>query len=56
VLKPNTLIARKDSVCYALRTYQFDQAAPASDGTRMTGQSTCVPAKTSSALAVVTPH
>jgi len=29
VLKPNTLIARKDSVCYALRTYQFDQAASA---------------------------
>jgi hypothetical protein len=56
VLKPKILIAQKDSICYALRTYQFDQPTPASDGTRMTGQSTCVPAKTSNAIAIVTPR
>ncbi len=55
VLKPNALTARKDSVCYALRTYEFDRSA-AGEPAKFSGQSTCVPAKTSNALAVAAPH
>ncbi len=53
VLKPGSAIARKDSVCYALRTYQFDQAT-AGEAAKLSGQSTCVAAKTAGARAVAT--
>ncbi len=51
VLKPGSVIAWKDSVCYALRTYQFDQAT-AGEAAKLSGQTTCVAAKTAGAKAV----
>ena len=56
VVKPNIALLRHNSACYTLRTYQFEKAAPDSDATRLSSQSTCVPVRTSGAVAVAKPR
>jgi hypothetical protein len=53
VVKPASVIAQNDSVCYALRTYQFTPTERASGATSYKGQSTCVPAHSANAMIVV---
>jgi hypothetical protein len=45
--------AANNSVCYALRTYEFTPTEPATGATAYKGQSTCVPAHSASAMIVV---
>jgi hypothetical protein len=62
VISPNTMVklatipAQNDSVCYALRTYQFTPTEPASGAASYKGQSTCVPARSANAMIVSKPR
>ena len=53
VVKLPSVVAQNDSVCYALRTYQFTPTEPASGATSYKGQSICMPARSASAVIVV---
>ena len=44
--------AANNSVCYALRTYEFTPTEPATGATAYKGQSTCLPAHSASAMIV----
>jgi hypothetical protein len=52
VVKPAPVVAQNDSVCYAMRTYQFTPTEPASGATSYKGQSTCMPARSANAMIV----
>lgn len=47
--------AANNSVCYALRTYEFTPTEPATGATAYKGQSTCVPAHSAGTMVVNRP-